>query len=65
MQGHLRNEQLKVSIQTECAHSGRPISIDIDSELNYAVRDKKATPLIFVPMVDFDRLEAPSIIDAF
>ncbi len=65
MQGQLRNEQLEFSIETECVHSGRPIYIDIDSELNYAVRDKKATPLIFVPMVDFDRLEAPSIIDAF
>jgi hypothetical protein len=65
VQGHLRNEQLKVSIQTGCAHSGRPISIDIDSGLNYVMRDKEATPLIFVPMVDFDLLEAPSIIDAF
>jgi hypothetical protein len=38
----------------------------MDSDLNYAVREKDAAPLIFAPpLVDFDRLEAPNIIDAF
>jgi hypothetical protein len=37
----------------------------MDSDLNYTVREKDAAPLIFAPLVDFDRLEAPNIIDAF
>ena len=65
MQGHLRNEVLKFTIQTECAHYGEPITIEIDSQLRYSVRETGAEPMIFVPMVDFDQLEDPSIIDAF
>ena len=65
VQGQLRNEPLQFSIETECGQSGRPIHIDIDSDLNYTVQEEEASPLIFVPTVDFDRLEAPSIIDDF
>ena len=65
VQGQLRIERLEVSIRTECAHCGQPIQIELDSELNYAVREKEATPLIFVPSVNFSRLEAPNIIDVF
>jgi hypothetical protein len=39
--------------------------LEIDSELNYRVVEDGAEPLVFVPMVDFGRLEDPSIIDAF
>jgi hypothetical protein len=65
VQGHLRNEVLKFTIQTECAHCGEPITIEIDNQLRYSVRETGAEPMIFVPMVDFDQLEDPSIIDAF
>jgi hypothetical protein len=37
----------------------------LDSELNYRVLQGGADPLVFVPMVDFDKLEDRSIIDAF
>jgi len=33
--------------------------------LTYRVLEEGADPLIFVPLVDFDELEDPSIIDAF
>ena len=52
-------------IETECAHCGQPISIEIDSEMNYCVLTAGAEPVIFAPLVDFERLRAPSIIDAF
>jgi len=39
--------------------------MEIDSDLNSTVQDQDADPLVFVPMVDFDPLEDPSIIDAF
>jgi hypothetical protein len=65
VQGQLRGEPLAFEIATECAHCARPIHIQIDSELNYTVRVKDADPLILAPLVDFDRLQDPSIIDAF
>jgi hypothetical protein len=37
----------------------------MDSELNYRVAEEEAAPFVYVPMVDFDELEDPSIIDAF
>ena len=65
MQGQLRNEPLTFTIQTECAHCGEKLDIEIDTELNYSVLQPDAKPLVFVPMVDFGALEDPSIIDAF
>jgi len=39
--------------------------IEIDSELHHRVREKGADPIIFIPRVDFNSLEDPSIIDSF
>ena len=65
VQGQLRNEWLTFAIETECAHCAHPIHIEMDSDLNYAVREKDADPLLLAPMVDFGKLPDPSIIDAF
>ena len=64
VQGHLRNESIAITIKTECAHCSRSIQIEMDSELNcHVVEDTDL--LIFVPLVDFEKLKDPSIIDAF
>jgi hypothetical protein len=65
VQGQLREEQLTFAIETECAHCKQPLHLEMDSDLNYRVMEDDAKPLVFVPMVDFDKLEDPSIIDAF
>ncbi len=65
MQGQLRQEHLDFHIETVCGHCGRPIHIEIDSDLKYKVAEAEAEPLVFVPMVDFGKLKDPSIIDAF
>ncbi len=41
------------------------MTIEIDSDLNYSVREDGVDPVIFVPDVDFPKLKDPSIIDAF
>ena len=64
VQGHLRNESLAVTIRTECSHCSRPIRIEVDSQLNCRVLDGEE-PLIFVPLVNFEKLKDPSIIHAF
>jgi uncharacterized metal-binding protein YceD (DUF177 family) len=56
---------LSFTIESSCAHCGEPIHIEMDSDLNYRVVEEDAAPLIHVPMVDFDKLDDPSIIDAF
>jgi hypothetical protein len=61
----LRGEPLAFVIRTECAHCSRPVRLEIDSELKTLDVEEGADPRVFVPMVDFDKLEDPSIIDAF
>jgi hypothetical protein len=65
VQGQLRQESLNCRLETACAHCGRPLHIDVDSDLRFAVTEQDATPLVFVPSVDFAKLKDPSIIDAF
>jgi hypothetical protein len=65
VQGQLRQENLTVTLHTQCAHCGKEFQIEMDSQLNYSLSDPSAKPLIFVPLVDFSTLEDPSIIDAF
>jgi hypothetical protein len=65
VQGQLRSEALTFTIQTECAHCGKELCIQMDSQLKYSVTGSDVRPLVFVPMVDFSTLEDPSIIDAF
>lgn len=65
VQGRLRNEDLSFTIRTSCARTGEPIAFEMDSELNYTILEGSERPLIFMPFVDFDHLEAPSIIDDF
>ncbi len=76
VQGHLRNEPVGVTIETECAHCSRSIRIEVDSAVNsgpdsepdsaLSYRVVEGTgPLVFVPHVDFEKLKDPSIIDAF
>jgi hypothetical protein len=65
VQGQLRKEVLSFQIETTCAHCGQPIHIEIDSHLHFQVKEAGADPWVFAPEVDFERLEDPSIIDAF
>jgi hypothetical protein len=65
VQGRLRGEWLSVRVKSECAHCQRPLHLEIDSELGSRVEETGAEPLVFAPMVDFEKLEDPSIIDAF
>ena len=65
MQGRLRDEPLTFEISTECACCGTAIHFTMRHDLAYTLADPASSPLFFVPMVDFTRLEAPSIIDDF
>jgi len=65
VQGRLRGERLTFHVETECGHCGKPLRLEIDSDLSIRVLEPDAEPLVYFPLVDFDQLEDPSIIDAF
>jgi hypothetical protein len=65
VQGQLRKEKLTFQIESECGHCGEKLYIEIDSDLNFHVQESNAKPLVYVPSVNFSKLEEPSIIDAF
>jgi len=65
VQGRLREESLSVLVKTECAHCSEPMEIEIDSDLNYKVKEEGCEPVVFVPDVDLFKLEEDSIIESF
>jgi len=65
VQGQLRKEPLTFLVETQCAHCGQPISIEIDSRMQFRVFETEARLILFIPHVDFAHLKDPSIIDAF
>jgi len=65
VQGHLRNEPVTISVDTECAHCAEPLTLEIDSDMNVRVEQVGADPMVFVPDVPVFDVKAPSIIDDF
>jgi hypothetical protein len=65
VQGLLKNKELTVTIETECACCKEPLVIEVDSSMKYRVLTAGAEPIAFAPMVDFDKLDEPSIINSF
>lgn len=62
MQGHLRNEQLSVEIETACAHCGLPLHLTLDNNLNWRLAESSAQPLVFEPDVDWLHFTGANII---
>jgi len=65
VQGQLRQAHLSIRIDSECAHCGCALALEIDSDLHYRPAPGAEGALIFVPLVDFAKLRARSIIDDF
>jgi len=65
VQGGLRSSEIEVEIETECAHCKERINISLTSDLKFQVKQPQAAPVVFAPVVDFEKLAAPTIIDDF
>ncbi|MFC1579311.1 hypothetical protein ACFL4N_00190 [Thermodesulfobacteriota bacterium] len=65
VQGKLRDEPLSFDIESECACCKRPIRFTMRHDLDFTLADPESDPIFFVPIVDFTRLKAHSIIDRF
>lgn len=65
VQGRLRGEQLRVTIETACGHCGRPMHLTVDSDMQVLDQDEGADPLVFEPQVDWESFTGPNIIHAY
>jgi hypothetical protein len=65
VQGKLRNEPLSFDVESECACCTKPIRFTMRHDLSFTLDAPESDPLFFVPMVDFTKLKASSIIDHF
>ncbi len=65
VQGRLRGEALAVTIESECGHCSRPLSLAVDSQMGVRVASPGAEPLVFSPQVDWPRLTDPNILHAY
>ena len=65
VQGKLRNEALSFEIRTECACCGRCIGFTMRHDLSYTLHEPESSPIFFIPIVDFTKLKAPSIVHDF
>jgi hypothetical protein len=65
VQGRLKKEIVTVAVESECACCKAPIRFKMSHDLSFTLSDPESNPLFFVPMVDFAKLRAPSIVDDF
>ena len=65
VQGVLRGKELSLVEETECAQSGMPMRIELDSALNLIAVDDGSDPMISVPLVNLVELKEPCIVDVF
>src|SRR5258708_31220812 len=56
--GRLTGQPVSARIETVCGDSGRPLSLSVDSDLSWKVHSPDATPLIFVPSINWDAFHA-------
>jgi hypothetical protein len=65
VQGQLRKEYVSVEVETQCKHCGRALHFTIDSNMHASVRGSDATPLVFMPDVDWSHFAERTIIDSY
>jgi hypothetical protein len=63
--GRLQNEELFFTVNSECANSGKPMKIELDSDLNITGVDEGSEPMYCIASMDTDKKKEPSIVDIF
>jgi hypothetical protein len=62
VQGRLRDEELVVTIKTECMHCTRSLQLEVDSQLRFQGVSDGAEPMVFEPAIDWAKFKKPNII---
>ena len=63
--GRLQNEELFFTVNSECANSGKPMEIELDSDLNIINVDEGSEPMYCIAIMDTAKTKEPSIVDIF
>jgi hypothetical protein len=63
--GRLLRRRLQVVLQSVCGQTGRPLWLDIASDLTWHVATKGAQPLLFVPSVNWGGFRGANIINDY
>ena len=63
--GRLKNEELFFTVNSKCANSGKPMQIELDSNLNIISVDEGSAPMFCVALMNTDKTKEPSIVDIF
>ena len=64
VQGRLTQKPVAAVVQSQCAHCGQSLTINIDNQLRCQAREHGARPLVFAPL-KVVQPGAKSIIDGF
>ncbi len=65
VQGQLRKEYVSAEIETQCKHCGQALHLTLDSSMQVSIRESGASPLVFMPDVDWARFAERTIIDSY
>jgi hypothetical protein len=63
--GRLQKMDLDFTIHSKCANSGKPIRIELDSDLNINSMTEGSDPMYSMALINSDRMKELSIIDVF
>jgi hypothetical protein len=56
---------MSVEIETKCRHCDQILHITVDSNMQASVLEDQATPLVFMPDVDWANFAGRTIIDSY
>jgi hypothetical protein len=62
VQGRLRRQPLTVRIDSECRHCGELLQIVVTDDFDWHVTSRTATPLLFMPDVNWATFRRSNII---
>ncbi len=65
VQGQLRKEHFSVDVETACRHCGEALHLTIGSNMQVSVREQDASPLVFMPDVDWSSFAERTIVDSY
>jgi len=65
VQGRLRDEIVSIEVETLCKHCKRELHLTIDSRMQFSVHEPGASPLVFMPEIDWANFAERTIIDAY
>lgn len=65
MQGRLRGEPVRASVQSRCAACETAIAFTVDSDFRWRIDGGPASPLVFEPSIDWAAFRAPTIVNDY